>query len=82
MLAIKGIYDGEKIRPLEKIPYNGKRNVIITFLEEPVDEVDFEKEMEIIRSMRGITKGLNLTEELLKSRKEDLELEKAKWERK
>jgi len=46
-----------------------------------VDEIDFEKEMEIIRSMVGCTKGLNLTEELLESRKEDLELEKAKWKR-
>ncbi len=82
MLAIKGIYDGEKIKPLETIPFKKKHKVIITFLEEPVEEIDIEAEKEIIKSMMGYTSGLNLTEKLLESRREDLELEKAKWERK
>ena len=34
MLAIKGIYDGKTIRPLEKLPKNRKYKVIITFIEE------------------------------------------------
>ncbi len=34
MLAIKGIYDGKKIVPLEKFPINKKCKVIITFIEE------------------------------------------------
>lgn len=42
MLAIKGIYDGKIIKPLENIPFDEKRKVIITFLEEPVDEIDVE----------------------------------------
>ena len=37
MLAIKGIYDGKKIVPLEKFPVNKQYKVIITFIEE-IDE--------------------------------------------
>jgi len=39
MLAIKGIYDGKTIKPLEKLPKNRKYKVIITFIEE-VDEIE------------------------------------------
>ncbi len=34
MLAIKGIYDGKTIHPLEKIREHRKFKVIITFIEE------------------------------------------------
>lgn len=34
MLAIKGIYDGKKIIPLEALPENKKYKILITFLEE------------------------------------------------
>jgi hypothetical protein len=37
MLAIKGIYDGNKILPLEKFPNKKKYKVLITFVEE-IDE--------------------------------------------
>ena len=37
MLAIKGIYDGEKIVPLEKFPVSKQYKVIIAFIEE-IDE--------------------------------------------
>ena len=37
MNAIKGIYDGEKIIPLENFPNKKRYKVIITFLEE-IDE--------------------------------------------
>lgn len=30
-LAIRGIYDGAQIKPLEEIPYKEEREVIITF---------------------------------------------------
>ena len=33
MLAIKGIYDGKTIRPLEKIKERRKYKVVITFIE-------------------------------------------------
>ena len=77
MLAIKGIYDGKDIKPSEKIPFKEKRNVIITFLEEPVEKTDRESEIDPIKALRGCAKGTNLTQKLLKSRKEDLELEEA-----
>ncbi len=34
MIAIKGIYDGKKIIPLENLPINKKFKIIITLLEE------------------------------------------------
>ena len=34
MLAIKGIYDGKRVKLLERPPKNGRCKVIITFLEE------------------------------------------------
>lgn len=38
MLAINGIYDGENIKPIDDIPFKKKARVIITFIEEIVDE--------------------------------------------
>jgi hypothetical protein len=34
MLAIKGIYDGESIKPIEKIPPHKQCRVVITFLDD------------------------------------------------
>jgi len=81
MLTIRGIYDGEKIEPSEEIPFKEKRNVIITFLEEPVEETDLESEIDPIKALRGCARGSDLTRKLLESRREDLELEEAKWKR-
>jgi hypothetical protein len=81
MLTIRGIYDGEKIEPSEEIPFKGKRNVIITFLEEPVEETDLESGIDPIKALRGCAKGSNLTGKLLGSRRDDLELEGAEWKR-
>lgn len=79
MLTIKGIYDGKKIEPSEEIPFKNKRHVIIVFLEEPVEEINLEPKIDPIKALRGCAKGEELTEKLLESRKEDLELEEAKW---
>ena len=79
MLTIKGIYDGKKIEPVEEIPFKDKHRVIIVFLEEPVEETDLKPETDPIKALRGCAKGERLTEKLLESRKEDLELEEAKW---
>lgn len=38
MLSVKGIYDGERIRSLEKLPVKKKYKVVITFLEELEDD--------------------------------------------
>jgi hypothetical protein len=79
MLTIRGIYDGEKIEPSEEIPIKEKRNVIITFLEEPVEETNVESGIGLIKILRGCARGSNLTVKLLESRRKDLELEEAKW---
>ena len=81
MLAIRGIYNGKRIEPLEEIPFKGNMNVIITFLEELVEETNSESKIDPIKALRGCAKGTNLTEKLLESRREDLELEEAKWNR-
>ena len=39
MLAIKGIYDGKFILPLERFPKKKKYKVVITFIEE-LDDTD------------------------------------------
>jgi hypothetical protein len=39
MLAIKGIYDGKKIIPLEELPPDKKFKVLITLLEE-IEEIE------------------------------------------
>ena len=39
MIAVAGIYDGENVLPLEKIPMSKKYKVIITFVEE-IDELE------------------------------------------
>jgi hypothetical protein len=70
MLSIKGVYDGIQIKPLEEIPYRAERRVIITFLDE-----DIESEIDPIQALRGCAKRENLTEKLLKARKENLEFE-------
>lgn len=54
MLAIKGIYDGKSIIPLDKIDIKTKSKVIITFLEEIND-----LEMEEIRNLASSTDGLD-----------------------
>ena len=79
MLTIRGIYDGKKIKLSEEVPFKEKKSVIVTFLEDPVRKTDSEQEINAIRALRGCAKGTNLTEKLLESRKEDLELEEAKW---
>lgn len=43
MLAVKGIYDGKTIQPLEQVPEKKRYKVIITFVEE-VDELEAEQE--------------------------------------
>jgi hypothetical protein len=37
MLAIQGIYNGSQIVPLEALPKNKKYKIIITFVEEIID---------------------------------------------
>jgi len=79
MLTIQGIYDGKKIEVLKEIPFKEKKKVVITFLDEAPEDTDLELEMDPIKALRGCARGSNLTEKLEESRREDLELEEAKW---
>jgi len=81
MLAINGVYDKGKIELIKKVPIKGKRRVIITFLDELLTDTDLGLEIDPIRALKGCAKGSNLTEKLLKSRREDLNLEESKWGR-
>ena len=55
MLSLNGIYDGEKIRPLEKIASKKKYKVIITF----VEEINSEGDDEGIRSFASQTSAMD-----------------------
>ena len=75
MLAINGVYDKGKIELIKEVPIKGKRRVIVTFIDEPLTDTDLGLEIDPIRALKGCAKGSNLTEKLLESRREDLNLE-------
>ncbi|MBW2649372.1 MAG: hypothetical protein JRC53_06170 [Deltaproteobacteria bacterium] len=81
MLAVNGIYDKGEIELINKVPIKGKRRVVVTFLDEPLVETDLGFETDPVRALKGCAGGLNLTEKLLESRKDDLNLEESKWGR-
>lgn len=58
MLAVRGIYDGNSIIPLEKIESKTKSKVIITFLDEINDN-----EMDEIRNMASSTESFDFWNE-------------------
>lgn len=78
MLSVRKIYDGEKIEPLTKIPFEEKKRVLLTFIDEYVDEAILDSDIDPIRALRGCAKGSKLSDKLLESRREDIELENAK----
>ncbi len=55
MIAVEGIYDGQKVLPLEKIPVSKRYKVIITFVEE-IDEA------EEVRQLAAQTDGFKFWE--------------------
>lgn len=71
MLAIKGIYDGTIIKPLEPVPFKEQVEVIITFLND-IPKIKARKNW---RNLRGSAEGENLLETLLQDREEDLNRE-------
>jgi hypothetical protein len=79
MLTIEGIYDGQKIEPLKEIPFKKKKKVVITFLDDVLENTGVELGIDPIRALRGCAKGSNLTKKMLESRREDIELEQRKW---
>jgi hypothetical protein len=64
---------------LKEIPFKKKKKVVITFLDEVLDNTGLELGIDPIRALRGCAKGSNLIEKILESRREDIELEEAKW---
>ena len=79
MLSINGIYDGQKIKPLKEIPFKEQKKVVITFLDDAIEDNILNSDIDPIEALRGCAKGSNLTEKLLESRREDKDLEESKW---
>jgi hypothetical protein len=72
MKAVKGYYDGKVVKPNEPLNTKPDSEVIIVFQEWLLNK---NASREARRRLRGSGKGENLTEKLLKSRSEDLEIE-------
>jgi len=43
MLSIRAIYDGKKLKLIDKVRVNSPKKVILTFLEDPEDELTYEE---------------------------------------
>ena len=52
MLSIKGTYDGKKLRIFDKIRINSPKRVIITFLEDPDEDITTD-ELHLIAQQGG-----------------------------
>ena len=66
---------------MEEIPFKGREKALIAFLNEATDDTDLELEIDPVEALRGCARNSNLTAKLLKSRKEDTDIEEAKWRR-
>lgn len=72
MRVVKAIFDGHEIKAIEPIKTKKKTEVLVIF---PEDVRKFTPE-EARRLLRGAGKKERLTEKLLKSRAEDIRLER------
>jgi predicted DNA-binding antitoxin AbrB/MazE fold protein len=73
MKVIRALYDGRSIKPLESVDVEGNTEVIVVFPNTGTGRIESGRAR---RLLRGSGKGENLTERLIKSRREDLSLEK------
>lgn len=71
MQVVKAIFDGKDIHPIDPINAKKKTEVLVIF---PSDEKKYSPE-ETRKRLRGAGKGESLTEKLLKSRAEDINIE-------
>ena len=71
MQAIKAIFDGRDIKPMEPIRTKNKTEVLVIF----PDITEKTASVEARRLLRGAGKGEGLIEKLLRSRDEDIKLE-------
>jgi hypothetical protein len=67
MLAIQGIYDGKVVIPKEKIPYDGTRDVIITFPDTENDELTTSEKLNALQQLAGIASGNTMTLDEIKA---------------
>ncbi|RLD61375.1 MAG: hypothetical protein DRJ05_02770 [Bacteroidetes bacterium] len=58
MLSIQGIYDGKVLKVFDEIQINSPQKVIITFLENPIEDINAE-ELHIIAQQGGAFDFLN-----------------------
>jgi len=72
MLVIRAIFDGNEIRPVEPIKTKKKTEVLVIF---PDEEGRLAPE-EARKLLRGAGRGEGLTEKLVRSRAEDIRLER------
>ncbi len=72
MQVVRALFDGHDIKPIEPIKTKKKTEVLVIF---PDDVERFAPE-EARRLLKGAGKGERLTEKLLKSRAEDIRLER------
>ncbi len=71
MQAVRAIFDGHDIKPIEPIRMKEKTEVLVIF----PDVIEKLTPVEARRLLKGAGKGEHLIEKLLKSRTEDIKLE-------
>jgi len=72
MQVIKAVFDGNGIKPIEPIKTKKRTEVLVIF----PDNSERKSPEEARRLLRGSGRGERLTERLLKSRAEDIKLER------
>lgn len=72
MQVVRALFDGNEIKPIEPIKAKKKTEVLVIF----PDEVERFAPEEARKLLRGSGKGERLTEKLLKTRAEDIEIER------
>ncbi len=76
LTTVEGVFDGQRIELLERVPFKNKKKVLITFLDDMLPEREpTPTQIDPIQALRGSAKTSHLTEKLLKTRKEDKVLE-------
>lgn len=69
MLSVKAIYDGKRLKLLEKLQINKPREVIVTFLDEPDTEISTD-ELQLLADNSGAFEFLNNEEDDIYSDKD------------
>ena len=75
MISVKGIYDGKRIKPAEKIKFKKKSEVIITFLDD--DTIALEKNEKEFQKTFGAWKDIDVNK-LIKEIYEDRKISRRK----